>query len=93
MQAKAAVEEEVAVAVVAVARGKKFTLTKLRGRCSLSLGVIGELTDLDICSLLLLVCRPSTFSISPFLTLQAVLLCRMHPAEKYFLVFLLQARA
>lgn len=73
-----------AVAVVAVARGKKFTLTKLRGRCSLSLGVIGELTDLDICSLLLLVCRPCAFSISPFLTVHAVLLCPMHPAEKYF---------
>ena len=59
MQAKAAVEEEVAVAVVAVARGKKFTLTKLRGRCSLSLGVIGELTGLDRCSLFLFVRGPS----------------------------------
>ena len=47
------------VVAVVVTRGKKFTRTKRRGRCSLSLGVIGELTGLDRCSLFLFVRGPS----------------------------------
>ena len=52
---------KVVVAVVVVARGKKFTRTKRRGRCSLLLGVIGELTGLDRCSLFLFVRGPDFF--------------------------------
>lgn len=66
-----------AVAVVVVARGKKFTRTKRRGRCSLSLGVIGELTDLDKCSLFLLI-RGLSSRVSR--SLLASFLCLMHLA-------------